>query len=384
MVAVAKSICPSGSAIAEGSRCASRAVCDVSGAEKCLGRWLGEPFDRGRDLIRARNVLQATLRWRNLCPHSQFAFPKAFIWERSGGVAPHELPPSATQQERGNGYEPRLARGVSEGLSCVRGNSHAQFLGGGSAARRSCYPTHMSFFVLKSPWMLLVAIPLGFTLLAAIAASQAGEWTGASTVFATCAVLAFGVGGLSALRVGRSTDDGRPPHATAETTDELASFVHRVRRRNVRDTVLAFLFVAWYGYALSTEPLGNLASLGRVVLVVTWLAVLGVIWGCLNIPPADLVSHPPGEDPARWWSYLTAQVRGLRLAWLWAGLPLLIGFGLEILGGSDVAPWGTAVWLAIVFAAVGWLSAANLLAAARLVRDRDRWLGGTHPAKGDR
>lgn len=49
-----------------GARCASRAVFDVSGAETCRERWLGEPFDRGRDLIRARNSLQATRRGGNL------------------------------------------------------------------------------------------------------------------------------------------------------------------------------------------------------------------------------------------------------------------------------------------------------------------------------
>src|SRR5262249_46225235 len=35
----------------------------------------------------------------------------------------------------------RPARGVCEGLSCVPGNRHAQFLGGGRAVRLSRYPT---------------------------------------------------------------------------------------------------------------------------------------------------------------------------------------------------------------------------------------------------
>src|SRR4051794_36232459 len=47
--------------------------------------------------------------------------------------------------------KPRPARGVREGLSCVPGNWHAQFLGGGRPAMASCYPTgatrrRMSFF----------------------------------------------------------------------------------------------------------------------------------------------------------------------------------------------------------------------------------------------
>lgn len=83
MAAVAKSIRPSGSAIAEGLRCALRAVFDVSGAEKRSGWWLGEPFDRGRDLIRVRKSLRTTLRGGTLWPHGRFAFPEAFIWERS-------------------------------------------------------------------------------------------------------------------------------------------------------------------------------------------------------------------------------------------------------------------------------------------------------------
>ena len=35
---------------------------------------------------------------------------------------------------------PRPARGVREGLSWMRGNSHVQFLGGGEVAILPCYP----------------------------------------------------------------------------------------------------------------------------------------------------------------------------------------------------------------------------------------------------
>lgn len=48
--------------------------------------------------------------------------------------------------------------------------------------------------MLKSPWMLLVVVPVGFLLLAGVAASQLGEWTYLSTAFVVCAFLSFCIG----------------------------------------------------------------------------------------------------------------------------------------------------------------------------------------------
>jgi len=52
------------------------------------------------------------------------------------------FPTLATTQPRGwGGGRPRPARGVEEGLSRMRGNSHVRFLGGGGTAMPPRYPT---------------------------------------------------------------------------------------------------------------------------------------------------------------------------------------------------------------------------------------------------
>jgi hypothetical protein len=54
--------------------------------------------------------------------------------------------------------------------------------------------------MLSSPWVTLVAVPLGFLLLAAVSASGSRGWTPASTVFASLAGLMVFAGGLDQLR----------------------------------------------------------------------------------------------------------------------------------------------------------------------------------------
>jgi len=41
---------------------------------------------------------------------------------------------------------PRPARGVRECLSCLKGNFHGQFLGGGEVAILPCYPAWLATF----------------------------------------------------------------------------------------------------------------------------------------------------------------------------------------------------------------------------------------------
>jgi hypothetical protein len=57
------------------------------------------------------------------------------------GVAPRQLPPADPQPRVWHGIRPRLARGVREGLSCVRRKTHVQFLGEGALATAPPYPT---------------------------------------------------------------------------------------------------------------------------------------------------------------------------------------------------------------------------------------------------
>lgn len=68
--------------------------------------------------------------------------------------------------------------------------------------------------MLKSPWVTLVVIPLGFLLLAGVAASGQRGWTPASTVFAAMAGLMIIAVGVDRLRPRAAVPLGRPRSRT--------------------------------------------------------------------------------------------------------------------------------------------------------------------------
>ena len=161
--------------------------------------------------------------------------------------------------------------------------------------------------------------------------------------------------------------------------EKMAGFVRTVRRRNVRETVVAVVLIGFFGYGLFSEPRLDLGMAGRAVLLAALVLILAVLWGKLHIPASELAAYPPAQHPERWRSRMTDQARWLRLAWLWYVLPLFAGIVLVALGRDEasVARVGASVLIAAALSvAVGFL---NLSAANHVERERDAWLDNAHP-----
>ncbi len=158
--------------------------------------------------------------------------------------------------------------------------------------------------------------------------------------------------------------------------EKLTHFVSQIRRRNIRETVVALFLVAFVGYPKLRRPHFDLEMAGYLILVAASLFIVLIIWLVLHIPSADLRAFPPARFPDKWRAHLTRQARMLRLAWLWYALPIFIGLSVVAWGGEG-RRWLEIAIFAVVF---GGIAALNFFAARQVERDRDAWFGAEKPA----
>ncbi|MDB5336415.1 MAG: hypothetical protein JWN70_2034 [Planctomycetaceae bacterium] len=156
---------------------------------------------------------------------------------------------------------------------------------------------------------------------------------------------------------------------------KVAGFVKSIWSRNVRETVVSFILIAWIGVDLCLTAAPDLMTCGKVLLLLGIGVVLAVLWGQLHIPRSELSLAPPGDNVERWRHHMTQQSRFLRYAWLWYVLPLFVPGTLIVLSRVDEVPTARLVTLGgvalLIGAAVVWL---NIAVAKGIERDRDLWL----------
>lgn len=166
---------------------------------------------------------------------------------------------------------------------------------------------------------------------------------------------------------------------TESLEKRISKFLKHVHRRNIRETLAAFVVIAIFGfdlaYSIYRQREDNFAIAGGTAIVFALLLDITVIWWKLYIPKSELSTFPPTQFPDKWKQHLTRQARMLKLVWLWYLLPLFLGLFIYLLSVYDKSSLSFIIlFLCEVALFVGTLR-LNLRAAKQIERDRDTWFG---------
>lgn len=159
--------------------------------------------------------------------------------------------------------------------------------------------------------------------------------------------------------------------------ERVTEFVKRVRRRNLRETAIAFALIAVFAfdiaYGISQPREDNLSLVGSAIIILALLVNITVIRWKLRIPKSELSAFSPTRFPDKWQHHLANQARMLRLAWLWYLLPLFVGIFIYLLSVYDRSSISFIILFSFEIAVFLGAWRLNLQAAKQIERDRDAW-----------
>lgn len=169
------------------------------------------------------------------------------------------------------------------------------------------------------------------------------------------------------------------PNQQARSIEErVAEFVTCTQRRNIRETVAAYVVIAVFAldiaYRIYRQNQDTLSIIGSGVIILALLLDIIITWRKLHIPKSELSAFPPAQFPDQWKHHLTYQARMLRSSWLWYFLPLFLGFCLYLPSVYNAYFIVPLLIVGAVYVRIWWL---NLKTAKRLERDRDAWFGNS-------